>query len=94
VRGKRIILLQANPGVTVSSHRKVVYVTFEETAGPSWVRKNAYTHVVRGLRPLDEKVSASFPASKIGVPRISLILKDIQESLSSSIASPRVIYIN
>ena len=61
-----------------------MYVTFEDTAGPSWVKKSTDTLIVCGLKTLEERSASSSHGSKTGLRSTSLILKDIQLSLSSS----------
>ena len=66
------------------SRRKAVYVTFEDTTGPSWVKKSTDALVVCGLKTLEERTTSSSHGSKAGLRSMSLILKDIQQSLSLS----------
>jgi len=61
-----------------------VYVTFEEPTGPAWMDQKSNIQIVRGLKPLNERLANSPHGSKSGLRPLSAILKDMQGSLSAS----------
>jgi hypothetical protein len=61
-----------------------VYVAFEDTAGASRVKKSADTLVISGLKTIEERTASSSRGLKLGLRSMSLVLKDIQQSMLSS----------
>lgn len=72
------------PQLIANRHRKVVYVTFESSRGPFWVRKNTNTSVVCGFKPPEERTAAGSHGLKTRIQSMSVIMKEIQQLLSSS----------